>query len=394
VAAIINTLRDPNHRVRQPFVNCLLLAYSSHNTGVARLGPALSELNQLLLENALSILDRAHMVLRGKLYLLLAHVFNRPGGGVVLLRAVQLRMFTVLAHDTRRGATADDPSSDPALQDHTQYMLRCADCLLSVMADAVPQWLGALDRTLALTAPRKRPPTHQVREIRLHLDVLPGVVAAISTPIVRLHVFTAAFARTVAHVVQHLGEKTFTCGARRHSDSCICTVMLVAATTDAVSMSARCVCSPCITAVANPPTHTAPTNHPTHTHTAPTTYRYVPGEMEEYGCDLSDVSSTARDELVHTVFSIAEVLAEQGGTPPHGSHGNGEAPSVSELRLSVFVEFLPSVVVLFEVSLACMHLLRLSLLVVLFEVSLAYMHLVRLPLLRICTFISLPWLHL
>jgi hypothetical protein len=178
VAEVLGTLRDPNHRVRQPFVNCLLLAYSSGGN-LKKLRSSLAD-TPLLLENIMSILDRAPAILRGKLYLLLAYLFNR-GTGSLLHHAAQLRLFTVLSHDMKKPA----PDTDETTTEDSEYMLSCASCFLYVIADAVPRWMAGLEATLRVTSQRKRPPLQQIKKLRGHFEVLPGVTDVLANPLIR-----------------------------------------------------------------------------------------------------------------------------------------------------------------------------------------------------------------
>lgn len=180
---VLNTLRDPNHRVRQPFVNCLLLAYGSGSTQT-KLRSAF-ESSPLLLENVLTILDRAPLILRGKLYLLLGYIFN-CGNGSLLHRAAQLRLFIVLSHDSKKALPEADINTH--VQAEHGYMIHCTHCFLYVIADAVPRWMAELESTLRVTAQRKRPPPQQLKDLRRHLNNLPGIADALASPLVRSYV--------------------------------------------------------------------------------------------------------------------------------------------------------------------------------------------------------------
>ena len=82
-----------------------------------------------LIESVMSIIERVPIVIRAKLYLLLAYACEKDDTGMLLLRATQLRLFTMVSRDDRfdddppekRGPDGSAEHHEPAESDTVRH---------------------------------------------------------------------------------------------------------------------------------------------------------------------------------------------------------------------------------------------------------------------------------
>ena len=210
LAAVVGTLRDPSNRVKQPMINAFLVGFLA-GSGLPRLISGLLDMPDLI-ENIMSIIERVPIVIRAKLYLLLAYACENDDTGMLLLRATQLRLFTMVSRDDR---FEDDPpekrgpdgtAEQRAAESDTDryYLLNCAAVLLRVISTAVPAVLVRLETVVITVSGRKRPSGAQAKELRGVMAALPGVLSAVTCHLVRPSLYSEQFLETVASIIRHL----------------------------------------------------------------------------------------------------------------------------------------------------------------------------------------------
>eukprot|EP00041_Stephanoeca_diplocostata_P028254 m.794700 g.794700 ORF g.794700 m.794700 type:complete len:1626 (+) comp23340_c0_seq1:451-5328(+) len=201
--ALVDLLRDPSARVRQPILNCLLLAFMPSSPPLSRVQSALVDSAELL-TNILAILERSPVVLRGKLYLLVAYLVRADESGTTFLRAAQSRLLHIMQRDLHRHHTpADDQSpTDASAAANDAYVLQCGQCVCAAVATVVPHVVARLADVVAAVSRRKRPTHSQVKEMRTHLDLLSGAVTAVQAQAVGDLVVSDSFWQLVATLLE------------------------------------------------------------------------------------------------------------------------------------------------------------------------------------------------
>lgn len=222
-AAVIEVLRDPHAKVRQPFINIMLLAFDPDH-GLPRLRLGFAE-EAALVENIMHGLDSSPTVLRAKCYLLLSRAFDVNRGCFV--QAVRLRLFHGLEKDSRRAV-------DPEMLGD-QYLFQCGGQLFGVVARLVPVMLKTLNDTLVIVSGRKRPSASQAKALRMHLAALPAVLSALVSPLATPIIYSHEFIESAASIIRHLppvidGQTDFSEVSGSASDELISGVVVLAET--------------------------------------------------------------------------------------------------------------------------------------------------------------------
>lgn len=140
------------------------------------------------------------MVLRGKLYLLVAYLVRADTSGATFLRAAQSRLLHIMQRDIHRHHMDTDadvaPNPDTAVNDY--YVHQCGQCVCLAFATVVPTVVSQLTDVIAAVSGRKRPTNAHVKELRTHLDLLAGVVTVMQSQLVGEAVVSDSFWRLVA----------------------------------------------------------------------------------------------------------------------------------------------------------------------------------------------------
>lgn len=204
---VVSTLRDPSNRVKQPMVTALLVGFAA--SGLPRLVSGFIDLPEFV-DNIMSIIERVPVVIRAKLYLLLASAMKLDAAGSLFVRATQLRLFVILGRDDRHDDEPlenlnQNPKSNVGVDSDQRYLMSCAAVLVKGVTETLPQLLSRLESVTMSISGRKRPSGTQAKEIRHLMTTLPAILTAILSPLVRVEMYSTQVLEMLASIIRNLG---------------------------------------------------------------------------------------------------------------------------------------------------------------------------------------------
>eukprot|EP00051_Salpingoeca_urceolata_P012681 m.156979 g.156979 ORF g.156979 m.156979 type:complete len:1566 (+) comp17569_c0_seq8:231-4928(+) len=198
--AIVDVLKSASSRVRQPFVNMMVLVFCNL-ADLPRMETALADCSRMV-TLLMKPFESLPTVLKAKVYLLLSQVGRRNPER--LLQACNTRLLHFLEH-----ADAMESSRDKApVAADVEYLLMCGGLLVQVLASATLETAQQTKTLLDSVAGRRHPSAAQARALKGALGVWGLVLFTVTSPLTRPLVVTSGLVEALAGVIAHLPQIT------------------------------------------------------------------------------------------------------------------------------------------------------------------------------------------